>query len=397
MMDFSKKIPDIQLRLKENHIDGWLLYDFHRSNNLAIDFLMLPSDAMLTRRFFYWIPAKGECVKIVHSIEPGALDHLPGKKEIYFKWENLESILAEILKGSKKVAMEYYPRGAIPYVSKVDGGIIDLVRGYHVEVVSSAPILQFYTSVLDDFQLETHKEAAHFLDRTALNVWDHIAHAINKNQPVTEYSIQQFMMNEFEKHGFETDHAPICCTNAHTADPHYSPDKENSAVIQKGDFILIDLWCKKKEPRSVFGDITRVAVASTSPTDKHIEVHHIVRKAQKAATDYLQSQLSNNRTVRGYEVDRVARKVIEDAGYGEFFIHRTGHNIYTDLHGPGTNLDSLETFDERFLIPKTCFSVEPGIYLPGEFGVRQEYDIYIDQDSRIQINGGVQEKITTIF
>jgi Xaa-Pro dipeptidase len=396
-MDFAAKISDVQRRLKEQHADGWLLYDFHGSNPFALDFLTLPQHVFLTRRFFYWIPAVGDPVKIVHAIEAQALDHLPGKKHIYLKWESLESLLAEVLKGCKRVAMEYYPHGAIPYVSKVDGGIIDLVRDCHVEVVSSAMILQFYTSVLDDFQLGTHKDAAHFLDQTAQNVWDFIGSALNRNQQVTEFAVQQFILKEFEKHGFMTDHAPICCCNAHTADPHYNPTAEKSAAIKKGDFILIDLWCKKKEARAVFADITRVGVADSSPTEKQFTVHQIVRNAQRAATEHLQSEMEFNRMVRGYELDRIARKVIEDAGYGDFFTHRTGHNIYTDLHGPGANLDSLETFDERPLIPRTCFSIEPGIYLPGAFGVRQEYDVYIDENSKIQINGGIQEKITTLF
>jgi Xaa-Pro aminopeptidase len=396
-MKSSDRVKDVQKHLIENKIDGWLLYDFHKINDLAISFLDIPEDRLLSRRFFYWIPAKGEPIKIMHIIEPYALDHLPGESKIYLKWQELEECLKETLKGAKVVAMEYSPRGAIPYVSKVDGGIIDLVRECGVKVVSSAPFLQYYTCVWDSDQLESHLAAADVLDKTAEKAWQFIASALKNEKFITEYDVQQMMLQEIEKNGCVTSSPPFCCVNAHSADPHYAPQKENSSPIKKGDFILIDLWCKKKGPRSTFADITRVGVAASAPTERQNEIFQIVRSAQKAATEYVQNKVAAGEIVKGFEVDLVCRKVIADAGYGKYFTHRTGHNIHTQDHGPGAHIDSLETLDERPLIPRTCFSIEPGIYLPGAFGVRLEYDVYITEKRTIQITGGVQNALKVLF
>jgi len=386
------KISQVQAHLAKERLEGWLLYDFHGNNSLARAFLEIPSTLLTSRRLAYFIPVKGEPQKLVHAIEPFVLDHLPGKKHLYLRWQEWEEGIKKILQGAKAVALEYAPFGRIPYLSKVDAGTVDLVRHQGVEVFSSARLLQHYTSLCDEYQLESHKTAARVLEEIAQGAWEWIRKKIQRKESLTEYDVALWMFGQMESHGCETEGFPLCSVNAHSADPHYVPSKEGASRIQEGDFILIDLWCKQKKPRAVFADITRVGVAASQPTSKQKEIFQIVRAAQRAATHYV----SGREGVKGCEVDQVARKVIEEAGYGSFFIHRTGHNIYTENHGMGTHLDSLETCDERLLIPQTIYSVEPGIYLPGEFGVRLEYDIVLDAAGKLMITGGVQEEIETL-
>lgn len=396
-MDWINRICDVQKHLANEKLDGWLLYDFHGQNPLARDFLNLPSDLMTTRRLFYWIPVKGEPVKILHKIETHVLDTLPGKTEMFLRWQELEGCLQKVLKGSKAIAMEFSPRGAIPYLSKVDAGMIDLIRSFGVEVASSASFLQYYTCVLDEEQLQSHLDATDFLDKLAQKTWEKIADTLKKGGTISEYEVRQFIAVAFEANGYMTEGLPICAVNAHSADPHFEPKKSGSSLIQKGDFILIDLWCKKKSPRAIYGDITRVAVVADAPTARQQEIYTIVRAAQKKATDFVIERYAKGESIKGCEVDLVCRKVVEEAGYGPFFTHRTGHNIYTSDHGPGAHIDSLETQDLRELIPRTCFSIEPGIYLPGEFGIRQEYDIYLGEGGKARVTGGIQDKIVTLL
>lgn len=386
-------IPNIQKKMAADHLDGWLLYDFRRTNDLACQFLVIPQDQLLTRRFFYWIPTKGDPVKIVHAIEDTALSHLPGRVMKYRSWQELEKALEEVLKNSKKIAMEYSPRNAIPYVSKVDAGTMDVVRGFGMDVVSSANLLQAYTSVWSPQQLESHLIAAEVLSNTFDKAWDLISRNLGK---ITEYDVQQFILQEFANQQCITDDPPICAINANSANPHYAPKKEGSALIKANDFILIDLWCKQKKIDAVYADITRVGVAAKAPTQKQQQVFNIVKQARDAGTDLVLQRFQKGRPIKGYEVDAACRQVIENEGFGEFFIHRTGHSIGIQDHGAGANIDSLETQDERFLLPGTCFSIEPGIYLSDNFGVRLEYDLYIHLDGRIQITGGIQESLNTI-
>ncbi len=390
-------IQDVQSHLVKGKIDGWLLYDFQKSNPLARTFLQLPEETLTTRRFFYWIPARGEPVKILHRIEPHVLSHLPGKERFYLAWQELHEQLKTTLQGVKTLAMEYSPNQAIPTLSKVDGGLIDLIRSFSIEVVSSATFLQYYTCVLDEEQLQMHLEAATFLDRVVSQAWDKIRAALIEEHSIDEYQIRMFIAEQMEKNGFTTEALPICAVNAHSADPHFEPTADNAVAIKRGDFILIDLWCKKKHPKAIYGDITRVAVAGSAPTLKQQQIFSLVRAAQVAATNYVQTRYAAHQPLKGYEVDRVCRSVIEKGGFGPQFLHRTGHNIYTQDHGPGANIDSLETLDERELIPHTCFSIEPGIYLSGEFGVRLEYDIYLGDEGVAKVTGGSQEHLLCLF
>lgn len=395
-MRFEEKLSETQQMLTERKLNGWLLYDFRRTNDLACQFLEIPPQQLLTRRFFYWIPAKGTPVKIVHIIEDQALNHLPGKTLHYRSWQEIETHLASVIPHGTCIAMEYSPRNAIPYVSKVDAGTIELVRDLGVEVSSSADLLQRYTSVWDAHKLQSHLAAAEVLCTTVDNAWRLIGDCLNSGKPITEYTVQQFILQEFERQGCTTDDSPICAVNAHSANPHYCADASHATKIKKGDFILIDLWCKQKLPRAVYADITRVGVAAPSPTERQQEIFNIVKEARDTATQLVRTRFATTQLLMGCEVDQCCRNIINAAGYGPNFIHRTGHNIDEKDHGNGANLDNLETQDYRRLLPGTCFSIEPGIYLPGEFGVRLEYDVYIHPSGDVQVTGGIQEEITRI-
>lgn len=393
----EQKVFKVQELLQKEGIDGWLLYDFQKRNPIAIDFLEIASEVHLTRRLFYWIPASGDPVKIVHATETHVVKHLPGILKTYFQWQTLEEVLQEILKGKSRVAMEYSPRNAIPSISYVDGGTLDVVRESVSKVVSSHVFLQFFMCSLTDKQREQHLEAARVLDSTATHTWEFLSLQLKNNSLVTEYDVQQYMVAEIERQGCVLEGQPICAVNVNSSNPHYSPTKEHSSVIQKGDFVLIDLWCKKNETGSVFADISRVAVADVKATQRQEEIFSVVYEAQKKATNVLRKKCEKRELAKGCEIDRAARGVIEEAGFGDYFIHRTGHNIYTKDHGPGAHLDSIETWDDRPLLPRTCFSIEPGIYLPKEFGVRLEYDVYITEDFQVEISGGVQEEIVVLL
>ena len=305
--------------------------------------------------------------------------------------------MKEAVNGKSRIAMEYSPNQAIPTVSKVDGGLIELIRSFGSNVVSSASFLQTFTCVWDKAQYDSHKEAAIFLDKTVIFAWDYIREGITNRKTITEYDVQQLILNEFKKNNYTTEGEPICGVNAHSADPHYAPTERFSSEIKKGDFVLIDLWAKKNNSSGVFADLTRVAVVDERPSEKQQMIFSFVRNAQKAATEFIQERYRNKQEVKGFEVDKICRDVIEKAGYGKFFPHRTGHNINTDVHGPGANIDSLETEDDRPLIPGTCFSIEPGIYLPDEFGIRLEYDLFIHPTGEVEITAPPQEKIQCLL
>lgn len=395
-MAFEKKLKEVQKNLVEQGIEGWLLFDFRRSNSLAYHFLEIPESTFTTRRFFYWIPQKGDPVKIVPLIEPYTLDHLPGIKRLYRGWQELEQTLYGLLEKKGKVAMEYSPCNALPAVSKVDAGTIELVERRGVEVVSSAHLLQRYTSLWTSEQLETHLTAAKVLEDIVDQTWAWISHTLKQGRMLDEYQVQQFMLRAMESAGCQTDHPPTCAVNAHSADPHYYPEPQRSASICQGDFILLDLWCKEKKSHAVYADITRVGVAATRPTPRQQEIFSFVKEARDRATHFIRAHYEKHLPIQGWQVDEVCRSYLEGVGYGKYFIHRTGHHIGEEVHGPGANLDNLETHDYRELLPGTGFSVEPGIYLPGEFGVRLEYDIYLHPCGQVFVTGGIQEEISCL-
>lgn len=392
----EEKIKRVQSLLEKENIDGWLIYDFQKRNALACEFLEIPSSLFLTRRLFYWIPAKGKPVKIVHATEVHTLDEFPGETKAYFKRETLFDELSLILKNKTCVAMEYSPNNSIPYVSFVDGGTLEWVRSMGPEVVSSASFIQEFTSVLTDKQRTSHLEAADILDKTVESAWDFISERLKEKKKVSELDVKEFIALKLERSGCVFEGGPICAVNENCSDPHYVPTLEKHKEIQEKDFILIDLWAKKKEEGSIYADICRVGVADRSPTDEQKKIFDLVKKAQETATNLVRQRFSHKDSLKGWEVDASARNVIEESGYGKYFVHRTGHNIHTRDHGPGTHMDSLETFDDRRVLAKTCFSIEPGIYLP-HFGVRLEYDVFVTEEGEVEISGGIQHEIKCLL
>jgi Xaa-Pro aminopeptidase len=395
--ELVQRISAIQATLKNYNIDGWLLYNFRQSNVFASKLLELPPHLTQMRRYFYFIPAQGTPQKLVHGIEQYNLDHLPGNKTVYVSWQSLQEGLKKALGGVISVAMEYSPNNAIPYVSKVDAGTVELIRSFGVEVVSSADIVQYFEARWTDEQRADQFETSKVLRKTVDVAFGFIGERLRAGQKVTEYDVQQRMLQYFKENSLVIDDAPNCSVNANGANPHYEPTKEIFSEIKKGDYVLIDLWAKKNKPESVYSDITWVAFAGRNIPEKYQKVFEIVKGARDTAVDYLKKEFASGRKVRGCDVDDITRKYIADKGYGEYFIHRTGHNIGVEVHGNGANIDNLETHDQREIIPETCFSIEPGIYLPDEFGVRLEIDVYISKEKKIVIPGEpIQQEIVKI-
>ncbi|HKG23500.1 MAG TPA: M24 family metallopeptidase [Blastocatellia bacterium] len=396
-------IDRIQQALEEADLDGWLFYSFRDSDPIAANILGLGGEGhMATRRWFYLIPRSGEPVKINHSIERDVLDRLPGNKLIYLPWQQLHSHLKDSIasltdKRTPRVAMQYSPEAAIPYLSRVDAGTIELIRNFGVDIVSSADLVQKFESAWNDEQLDMHEEAARGLYSSVHEAFAEIARRIRAGEPTTEYDIQQFIMGRFGERGMITKDPPIVAVNANSAAPHYEPTREKHSPIKEGDFVLIDLWAKLDKPNSVYADITWTSFVGESVPDEVTRVFTVVRDARDAATDFVKEAFESGRQVYGWEVDDACRNVIREAGMEQYFIHRTGHNIHTEVHGNGANIDNLETKDSRALIPNTCFSIEPGIYLEGRFGVRSEIDVYVDERSARVTGGDAQRDVVAIL
>jgi Xaa-Pro dipeptidase len=385
-------LKKVQQILSQLDFDAWLLYDFRGSNELALTMLDIPKKAHLTRRFYYLIPKQGEPKKIANAIETFHFDHLPGKKLPYASYNSLIDNLTFSLAGIKKIAMEYSPMNAIPYVSRVDAGTIEQIRSLGVEIVSSADLITMYNALWTKEQFQENKPVAYALNEIVYKSFDFIKKKILKSQNITEYDVQQFIMGEFKRKKLFTDDPPIVGVNQNSANPHYTPSKELNKKIKKGDFVLIDLWAKANEGDSVWADITWVGFVGDSVPEKYTKIFNIVAEARDAAFNLVDSRFKQGKEVRGYEVDAATRAVIEQAGYGQYFIHRTGHSITTDLHGSGAHMDNFETKDERLILPSTSFSIEPGIYLPGKFGVRTEIDVFITKDGKVMITGKEKQK-----
>jgi Xaa-Pro aminopeptidase len=386
----------IQKALRDFGFDGWLFYDFHGANVLARRILDFEQTALVSRRFYYMVPAEGEPVKLVHRIEPATLDHLPGKKIVYLKWEELEAGIAELVGDRKRIAMEYSPRNAIPYVSKVDGGTVDVVRGTGAEVASSGDLIQFFEATLSPEQWQSHVEVSKLCVDAFDLCWTAIAEGAGAGTPPTEMQVQKIILDHFEKHNLIPDHAPIVAVGPHSGDPHFEPYQQGDTPIAEGELVMIDLWARQDRAGAVFADYTKMGFVGASVPEKYTKVFAAVAAARDAAADLVRERFSAGRELRGWEVDDAARNVIEDAGYGQYFIHRTGHSIGEDLHGNGTHMDNLETHDNRLVLPNTLFSVEPGVYFE-EFGVRSEINVFVDGSGQVHATGGVQEEILAIL
>jgi len=388
----AERVGEIQRALREANLDGWLFYDFRQSDPLAYRILKLDPKQFSTRRWFYFVPATGEPVRINHAIEQGKLDLLPGRKLIYSSWQRLNENLRDALSTAKasrppRIAMQYSPENSIPYISRVDAGTIELVRSLGAELASSADLVQLFEAVWTDEQYASHVKAAGNIHNIIQEAFVEVAKRIKAERPVTEYDIQQFMVQRFEDENMTcNDDHPIVSVNANAASPHYQPNAEKFAPIRRGDFLLLDVWAKQNTPGAVYADQTWTGYVGSEPSDEHVKVFTIVREARDAAIEFVREAVSAGREIRGAEVDDVSRGVIERAGYGEYFTHRTGHSIGEEVHGNGAHIDNLETRDSRRIIPRTCFSIEPGIYLPGNFGVRSEVDVYVGEGT-VEVTG----------
>jgi len=388
-------VDEIQSELKSQKLDGWLFFDHHQRDALAYRVLGLAAARVPTRRWYYFIPAEGEPAGLVHNIEAGMLDPLPGRKARYSSWQEQTSGLRKLLGQGRRIAMQYSPDCPIPYVSMVDAGTVELVRSMGVEVLTSADLIQRFEARWNADALASHLEAGQRVDEIRRSAFEMIGEQIGNRRQVSEYEVQQFIRTAFEEAGLFTDHGPIVGVNANAANPHYEPSPQASATIRNGDFVLMDMWAKLKDrPGSVYYDITWTGVCGGRPTSEMENIFAIVRDARDAAIDRVRNAVDAGDEIRGFEVDDAARGYIRAKGFADYFVHRTGHSIGEDVHGSGANMDNLETHDERKVIPWTCFSIEPGIYLR-DFGVRSEVNVFVS-DNEARVTGEIQRELILI-
>src|SRR5262245_29853422 len=380
-------LPAVQAAIRGQGFDGWLLYDFRGSNILAQRVVGL-SEKKLSRRWFYFVPASGEPRKLVHAIEPASLDGLPGKtKTIYRRWQELEAGVGALVSGARRVAMEYSPRNGNPYIGRVDAGTIELVLSFGVGVQPSGDIVLELAALWAGEQGASHFAGAKVTDSAYGIASAFIAEKVKSSGQTTELDVQKRIMDHFASNGCTTYSPPIVGVGPHSGDPHYEPTPQTNTPVKAGDFVLVDLWCKLDKPRAVYSDLTRVGYVGREVPEKFTRIFNIVAAARDAGIATVKQAFAARRPISGAEVDDATRAVIEKAGYGDQFTHRTGHNIGQEVHGNGAHIDGLETRDDRRIMPRTCFSIEPGIYLP-EFGVRSEVNVYIDKSGQVHVTGG---------
>ena len=388
-------IKAIQAELRASNIDGWLFCDHHHRDPIAERILGLDAATMATRRWFYFIPARGEPRKLAHRIEAGALDALGGTKQLYASWEELHRGLRKLLAGSRKIAMQYSPENNIPYIGLVDAGTVELVRKLKKKVVTSADLVQKFEAAWTPEQLESHLEAGRIVDRVVHQAFERAAAFVREGRPLTEAELQQWMLDQFRANGLTTAEPPIAAVQPNNGNPHYEPKSGASSPIRAGDLLLLDVWAKLKRPGSVYYDITWMGYLGGRVPDAYARIFRIVREARDRAIEFVKESVARGRAIHGWEVDRVARAVIRKGGYAKQFVHRTGHSIGQEVHGNGANMDGLETRDDRKIVPHTCFSIEPGIYLP-EFGIRSEVNVYAGE-REARVTGAMQEEILPLL
>ena len=381
----------IQESLKREKLDGWLFFDHHVRDALAYRVLGVTPAGHVSRRWYYFIPASGEPRGLVHRIESKMLDAAPGEKILYSSWQEQQAGIAKLLGNAKRVAMQYSARCAIPYVAMVDAGTVELVRELGVEVVTSAELIQEFEACLSEDQFESHLEAGRRVDVIRAGAFRFISERLTTG--VDEVTVRDWVLGEFRKAGLATDSGPIVGVNAHAGDPHYEPTAATSVPIRPGDFVLLDMWAKLNRLGSVYYDITWTGFCG-DPPERIVQVFEIVRDARDRAVDAVVAAVAARREIRGFEVDDAARGHILAKGFGEKFVHRTGHSIGEEVHGSGANMDNLETHDERRIMPGALFSVEPGIYLE-DFGVRSEVNVYVGA-GKAATTGEVQRELVRI-
>lgn len=383
----------IQAAMRDRNIDAWLFYDHHHRDPIAYRLLGLSESLMVTRRWYYVIPAKGEPQKLVHRIEAGHLDSLPGSKREYSAWQELFVGIEGILKPYTRVAMQYSPNNVVFYVALADAGTVEFVRGLGKEIVSSGDLVARFEATIAEDQIKSHFDARDKIDPIVAEAFKEIGRRV-RNGGTHEFEMQKWFMEQFEREGIITDDPPIVAVNANSGNPHYGPDAAHTAAIREGDWVLLDVWGKLNKPRSVYYDITWTGFVGNNPSPKHVEIFKIVTKARDAGAEKVKSTIAAGKKLAGWEVDQATREVIDKSGYGKYFIHRTGHSIGTDVHANGANMDNLEIHDERQVLANSCFSIEPGIYLP-DFGIRSEVNMIVREHSA-EVTGKIQKEIVLI-
>jgi Xaa-Pro aminopeptidase len=388
------KLEQIQSELRRQKLDGWLFFDHHHRDPLAYRVLGFQPSQHVTRRWYYLIPARGAPNKLVHRIESKMLDSLPGDTTVYSSWGEQTSELKKLLGGCKRAAMQYSPDCAIPYVSMVDAGTVELIRSMGIDVVTSAELIQFFEARLDQEGLESHLAAGRLVDQVRAEAFAFIGECLRAGRTISEWDVAEFVRRRFEAEQLYTESGPIVAVNEHAADPHYEPQASGSSPIRAGDLVLLDMWAKLKTPGAVYYDITWTGYCGNTVPGEIAHVFEVVRDARDAAIQRVQDAFAQGAILCGYEVDDAARESIRAAGFGDRFVHRTGHSIAVEVHGNGANMDNLETHDTRVVIPWSCFSIEPGVYLD-HFGIRSEINIFID-DKQPRVTGAIQREMLLI-
>src|SRR6266487_173685 len=391
-------LEQIQWALRSEGLDGWLFYDFRKSNPIAYQVLSIPLDSFFSRRWFYFVPVGGIPTALVSAVESHVLQELPGERRVFRTWQEMQSHLGGILLAGTRIAMEYSPRNAIPYMSRVDGGTLELVRSYGVEVASSANMAQRFVAQLSEAQMESHREAGRRLIAAKDTLFAALGDDLRSGVALNEYSVVQRFTTLIQQAELVLDDPPHVAVNGNASNPHYEPSRDNQSPIQRGDLILFDFWARLPGADDIIADYTWMAFAGTRdeiPVHQR-EVFDIVRLARDTGIAFVLKQMAAGQRVEGRQVDDVTRSVIADAGYADYFVHRTGHSIGTVVHGNGANLDNFETQDNRVLLPSTCCSMEPGIYLP-EFGIRSEVNLLIHEND-VEVTGTpAQEEIVALM
>jgi Xaa-Pro dipeptidase len=383
----------IQSALRERNIDAWLFYDHHHRDPIAYRVLGLPAHLMATRRWFYLIPAQGEPHKLVHKIESYHLDSLPGKKQTYSAWPELLEGLKQLLSSHRDIAMQYSRNNSVFTISLVDGGTLELIRGLGKNIVSSGDLVALFEATWTDEQIKTHLAARDSIDAVTAAAFQEIGRRV-RHGGTTEFDVQQWILEAFQRESIVTTDPPVVAVNSNSANPHYSPGSSKSERIREGDFVLLDIWGKKNVPNSVYYDITWTGFVGKAPSDRMQEIFGIVRAGRDAGIKFVEESIKAGKQISGWEVDDPVRESITRAGYGKFFVHRTGHSIGTEVHANGANMDNLEVHDERRIVPNSCFSIEPGIYLQ-DFGVRSEVNMLVRR-SQAEVTGRIQTELVII-
>ena len=386
----ADRIAEIQRALTDAEIDGWLFAVFQGNDPISLDLLGLTGRHLVTRRCYYLVPSRGEPRRLVHDLEPAMLDHLPGTLSRYRTWQEHRSEMERLVRDCRRLAAQYSPKNELPSCSRLDAGTAELLSSFGAELVSSADLVQRFAAVWSPEQLAGHRRANEHLHRIVREAFELVASHLRSGRAIDEYRVQRFIVEAFDRAGLHAEADPIVGVDAHAADPHYVPDAASSVPIRPGQLLLVDLWAKEKAEGSVYADITWCGVCSPAPSDRQQEIWSVVRDARDAGIELVRSRWPRT-PIHGYEVDDATREVIRRAGYGERFIHRTGHSIGVQDHGQGANMDNLETHDTRRLIAMTGFSIEPGVYLPGELGVRSEVNIALTADAA-EVTGGEPQR-----